>query len=111
MIAHCGLVCNDCPAYIATQKDDMDEIRKVAEMWSEMFKATVLAEDCICDGCAGNGRQIPHCSECKIRACAIERGVINCAYCDDYGCQKITTFLAHAPEAKAALEEIRRTLL
>jgi hypothetical protein len=36
--------------------------------------------------------------------------VINCAYCDDYGCEKITGFFNFAPDAKARLEEIRQTL-
>jgi len=34
MIAICGLICNDCPAYIATQKDDDEMRKKIAEEWS-----------------------------------------------------------------------------
>jgi len=48
--------------------------------------------------------------ECKIRACAIERKVQNCAHCDDYPCQEPEKFFAFAPEAKATLERIGRGL-
>jgi hypothetical protein len=111
MIAYCGLVCSECPAYVATQADDMEALERVAAQWSKEFNATFTATDCICDGClSDNGRLIGHCSECEIRACAIGRGVINCAHCDDYGCEKLTGFFQFAPDAKTSLEEIRATL-
>lgn len=38
MIAFCGLTCTECPAFIATQKDDDKERKKVAKVWSKDFK-------------------------------------------------------------------------
>ena len=35
IVAYCGLVCNECPAYEATQKNDNDARAKVAEEWSK----------------------------------------------------------------------------
>ena len=35
IIAYCGLICSECPAYIATQKDSDEERKKVAEKWSK----------------------------------------------------------------------------
>jgi len=35
--------------------------------------------------------------------------VVNCAYCDDYACTKLTKFFAMAPHAKASLEKIRKS--
>jgi hypothetical protein len=110
MIAYCGLACSECPAYVATQKNDMDALRQVAEMWSKQYNAKLTAEDCICDGCAVEGRKIGHCSDCKVRTCAVEHGVVNCAHCADYGCQTLSEFLGFAPQAKANLEAIRKTL-
>jgi hypothetical protein len=34
MIAICGLICSDCPAFIATMNNDNEELIKVAEKWS-----------------------------------------------------------------------------
>lgn len=111
MIGYCGLVCTDCPAYIATQADDRSALREVAAQWSKEFNATLTADDCVCDGClTTTGRQIAYCSECKVRACAAEKNVRNCAHCSDYPCQTLNEFLAMAPAAKSTLEEIRRTL-
>lgn len=110
MIAYCGLACTECPAYVATQANDMAALAKLAESWSKEFNASLKAEDCLCDGCLGTGRQIGHCSQCEIRACAVGRGAANCAHCDDFGCEKLTGFWAVAPEAKTTLEAIRETL-
>ena len=50
MISYCGLVCNECPAYIATRDND-DHLRaKVAGKWSRQFGFDMKAEDVNCDG-------------------------------------------------------------
>jgi len=111
MIAFCGIVCTECPAYIATQNDDREALERVAAQWSQQFNQPIAPEDCICDGClAFEGRLSSYCHECKIRACAIERKVQNCAYCEDYPCQELESFFASTPEAKATLEGIRQGL-
>ena len=112
MIAYCGLVCTDCPAFIATQQDDQEALERVAAQWREEFNAEdITAEWCVCDGClAFDGRLCGHCSECEIRACGIERKVLNCAHCDDYACEKLEKFFGFVPDAKKALDEIRQSL-
>jgi len=110
-IAYCGLVCNECPAYIATQNNDQEGLAKVASQWSKEFGVPLSADDCLCDGClTKSGRLIPHANECKIRACAIAKGVRNCAHCSDYPCSELKQFFGFAPQAKVTLEGIRRTL-
>jgi len=111
MIAYCGLVCTECPAYLATQKDDTDALQKVAKQWSKQFNKSFAPEDCICDGCiASTNRHSSYCHECKIRACGIKKSVRNCAHCSDYACQELEKFFGIAPEAKASLEKIRKVL-
>jgi len=109
LIAACGLTCSDCPAYIATQKND-DALRaETAKKWSEMFKADIKAADINCDGCqSGSPRLFNYCAVCEIRKCAGEKKVANCAYCPEYSCKKLDEFLAQVPEARKALEEIRK---
>ena len=111
MIAYCGLVCTECPAYIATQANDREQLEKVATQWSVEYNATLTADDCMCDGCLSTtGHHIGHCDECKIRACAIEKNVRNCAHCLDYPCDELTGFFSFAPQAQATLEQIRQNL-
>jgi hypothetical protein len=110
MIAYCGLVCTDCPAYIATQADDRAALEQVAAQWREEFNAPgITVEYVVCDGClAEDGRKCGHCAECDIRACGVSRGVANCAHCDDYACEKLERFFGFAPDAQRVLDEIRR---
>ncbi len=112
IIAYCGLVCTACPAYIATQADDPAALEQVAAQWREEYNAPdITVEFVICDGClTDEGRKCGHCSECKIRACGMERNVANCAYCDDYACEKLEGFFGFVPDAKVLLDGIRQSL-
>jgi hypothetical protein len=113
IIAYCGLVCSDCPAYLATQADDRQELERVAAFWRVQFSAPqITADSIVCDGCLPNakGRLSGYCSICKIRACAEKRELKNCAYCPDYGCETLRVFLEPNPHAKALLDSIRKDM-
>lgn len=107
MIASCGLNCAECPAYIATRQEDTQKLKELALEW---YGVQDDATYCLCDGCLPEGRKNQWCGECAVRACAKERGVVNCAYCEDYGCETLTAFFEHVPAAKKNLERIRATL-
>jgi hypothetical protein len=111
MIAMCGLICNDCPAYIATQKDDDEARKKVTEEWSSE-QYPLSPEDINCDGClAMEKRLCKFCIDCETRQCGLEKGIDNCAYCDEFPCEKLEKHwkMMNAYEAKARLEELRKT--
>lgn len=111
MIAFCGLTCTECPAFIATQKDDDQEREKVAKLWSKEYHSDIKPEDINCDGCVvESGRLVNYCKVCEIRKCGLGKGLKNCAYCDDYVCEKLTRFFEMAPEAKTTLAEIKKNL-
>jgi predicted small metal-binding protein len=111
-IAPCGLVCSDCDAYVATQANDLEALERLAQHAREAFgMEDATAETTMCDGClADDGRQIRYCATCEIRACAMERSVVNCAHCTEYACEKLEGFFAHATEACSVLDEIRQSL-
>jgi hypothetical protein len=109
-IAFCGLVCSECPAYVATQKDDVEQRKKLAAEWS-IPEYPLKPEDVHCEGCvAVNGRVMSFCTDCDVRQCGIEKGVENCALCDDYPCGKHDKIFERSPEAKQTLEEIRNEM-
>jgi len=111
MIAFCGLNCAECPAFVATQKDDDEERKKVAELWSKEFNCEIKPGDINCDGCLVESDQLfSHCKVCEIRKYGLEKEVKNCAYCGDYACEKLTKFFDMASEAKTTLSEIRKNL-
>ena len=110
MTAYCGLDCAKCEGYLATQADDDDKRAEVAKQWSERYKADIKPEQINCDGCRSEGRKFFYCAEmCELRKCGIEKGVENCAVCDEYICEKLEAFLKLAPQARDALDALRQT--
>jgi len=53
-----------------------------------------------------------HCAVCQVRACGIEKGLENCAYCDDYACEKLECLwnMLQLKDSKERLDEIRSNL-
>lgn len=113
MIAYCGLICTDCPAYIATKANDLEALQRVAKQWQEEFNAPdITAESVICDGCVdAEGRHCSHWPECDVRACGWEHGVANCGHCADYPCDKMERFFGFAPDARTVLDAIHQSLM
>ncbi|MGD8399129.1 MAG: DUF3795 domain-containing protein [Anaerolineae bacterium] len=113
MIAYCGLVCTDCPGYIATQADDTAALERLAARAREEYgQPDATAASTMCDGCLAEGdRLCGYCAACDVRACAVALGVANCAHCDDYACHKLEGFWAMAPKARATLDGIRAGLV
>jgi hypothetical protein len=108
LIAACGLDCDQCEAYIATQANDLLALEHVAAKWSKAFNAPGLtALNVQCDGCMTEGRKLGHCAECNIRLCVLDRGLANCAACPDYACEQLAAFFQTVPQAKANLEALR----
>jgi len=112
IIAYCGIVCTDCPAYKATKSGGRTELERVAAQWEKEYHLTnVSIEDVTCDGCLGQeGRKGAHCFECEIRACALTFNVENCAHCNDYSCEKLNKFFGFVPDARTLLDQIHTDL-
>jgi len=110
MIAYCGLDCGTCNALIATQRNDNELRKKVAEEWSKAFGHPMKPEDINCTGCTTpQGVHIGYCeSMCEVRKCAKPRQVATCADCSDYACAKLEGFFKMAPQAKTKLEGLRK---
>ncbi len=66
----------------------------------------------MCDGCLSNSERLcVYCFKCQVRACGMERGMANCAHCDDYACDKLEAFWNIAPDARTTLDGIRAGLV
>ncbi len=111
MIAYCGLDCTECGAFIATQKNDNKRRAEVAADWTTKYHHDFKPEDINCVGCIpAAGKHIGQCSVCEVRLCGQAKGVANCAYCPDYGCDKLDKYFQMAPIMKTNLEAIRKGL-
>jgi len=105
MIAYCGLICTDCPAYQATRANDEKKAAETAALWAKEYGISVTVADVWCDGCLVGGRKCAHCAECEVRACGAARSVANCGRCPDFSCGKTEKFFAMAPFAREVLEK------
>ena len=111
IIAYCGLVCTECPAFIATKNNDNAKRKETAELWSKQFGHDMKPADINCEGCTpATGKKIAYCTVCEIRKCGREKKVVNCAYCGDYACEKLDKFFKMAPMCKANLDEVKKGL-
>jgi hypothetical protein len=111
MTSMCGLICSDCDAFIATQNNDDEKRSEVAKGWSEQYKAEIKPEDINCDGCISDSDcHFMHCQVCEIRKCGKEKGIVNCAHCDEYACEKLEEFFKMVPDAKKHLDTINSEL-
>ena len=80
MIGYCGLDCEKCDAYLATINDDQALREKTAKLFCEQM--------------------------CKIRKCALEKGVSTCGGCPELEtCPTVGAILENNP---SALENLKR---
>ncbi len=109
MIAYCGLVCTDCDAYKATQKNDNNLRREVAAKWTQEYHHDFKPEDINCDGCLPDtAKAIGHLNICPIRKCGREKGVKNCGWCPDYSCSITEEFFKMVPACRKTLDAVKK---
>ncbi len=109
MIACCGLDCERCDAWMATRDNDDGRRQETARKWSQMYQARIEPRQIVCHGCREDGVRFFHCDQCEIRRCCLQKGLENCAACPDYICATLAGFIKMAPEAGAALAQLRRS--
>jgi hypothetical protein len=98
LIAYCGINCAECGAYLALKNDDQALREKTAVEWTSAHNFNFTPEMINCTSCKGTGVQVGHCSQCEIRKCAMEKGVVNCGACSEFKtCKTINDFLAQVP--------------
>ena len=107
MMSCCGLLCNQCPAYLATVNNDNVLREKTAAQWSKLYNSDISATDINCLGCKAEEVVFSYFKICEIRACNIKGKLNNCAECSDFSCEKLEKVLLHVPEARQRLVTAR----
>jgi len=111
MIAFCGIPCHECGAFLATKANDDEKRAEVARLWSKEFKSDIKPEDINCAGCISDSENLFNYTKiCEMRKCGKEKGLVNCAHCSDYACEKLEKIFEMVPDAKKRLDEIRAKL-
>ncbi len=83
MVGFCGINCLECTAYKATLTGDEKGLQHMAEKFG---RGVLEPVNWVCLGCGQQNRTLlaRYCYSCKIRLCAMEKGVSNCAECDTF---------------------------
>lgn len=98
MLGFCGINCGNCRAYKGTVSGDLSLLQAAAGSYSN---GEYQAKDWACLGCQPKDQPFisKYCGECKIRKCAIEKGVSNCAACASFdGCERLHKFIDVEPK-------------
>lgn len=108
IVSYCGLICNNCPVFIATENNDLEQKIKLSQEYSSP-NYKVSPEEINCAGChAGSKIVFKFCNECEIRICGIKKGKDNCGYCNEYPCSKLDISFKSSPQNKEMLDQIRK---
>jgi hypothetical protein len=117
LVTYCGLYCPLCaqrgriPRQAQALKESM--AKEGYEFWGRelpgfeafwMFLSDLADPDKGCPGCRQGGGYPP----CAIRACARERSVEVCAFCEQFPCERIQSFAQVYPTLIADGERLRK---
>lgn len=91
LVGACGGYCGGCTDYLAYINNDEKLKRKLAEEFSEQFSMNIKPEDVGCLSCHASIHK-PWCASCSIRQCTEERGILTCAFCDEFPCEKLQKY-------------------
>jgi hypothetical protein len=98
--AVCGLYCQACTIFIATNEDPA-RLKELAARFQ------LPEEELKCGGCRSDMRT-PYCQQCKMFACAAERGLDFCVECSEYPCAELKQFQSQAPHRIELWEDLER---
>ena len=92
-VGYCGYRCDLCPG----RSEDRNIRRKMVDGWIKLFGHTSYTDENIpvakpCAGCKDSGEVAD--TQCQARACAREKGIILCADCDQFPCEKLRPLLS-----------------
>jgi hypothetical protein len=99
-VACCGYKCKICPAY----KDNITGPayqQKVSDGWFKYYGFRIPHEKIYCDDCLPENSDKPSRridNQCPVRPCVLAKGLPNCAYCDEYVCNKLSQRIVNLKE-------------
>ena len=108
LIAACGMYCGDCGDYLAYVGNDEGLRSKVAAEIREQLNIDLTPEQVGCLGCWGE-IHTPWAASlgCEVRRCAEGKGVLSCALCDGFRCERLDHQSSRGSKARTNLCRIK----
>ena len=99
--AVCGLLCKSCGIYIATQENNTESLKRIAE------RLQIPVEQVRCNGCRSDELSA-HCRTCYFRECSDKKGIEFCSECSDYPCSQLKDFQSKMPHRVELFQSLNR---
>jgi hypothetical protein len=91
LIARCGFRCDLCLGYRENVEWDERNRQIFRDGLEKYYGDKLTLQECYCDGCMAEDSSNPVLitKDCRVRSCAISRGLQNCAVCERYPCSDL----------------------
>lgn len=99
LIKACGGHCGGCLDYLAYIKNDEELKKQLAEEFSKELGMDIKPKDVGCLGCHGTIHK-PWCASCSIQRCTEEKGILTCAFCDQFPCEELEKYYKERKESE-----------
>ena len=87
ILSKCGYRCDLCLAYQPNvEKEDRRE--EFSDGLLRIYGERVPPEAIKCEGCVSSESPVLIDTGCPVRPCVVSKGIENCAYCDEFVCEK-----------------------
>jgi len=106
LFSYCGYNCTNCPIYKVTEKNNMDELKNLKIKLEKETGSKISIQDLKCKGCKSKNIY-KYCRECRVRECAIKKGVECCAICDYENCSLIEKINKYNKNIFSILDKIK----
>ena len=104
--AFCGLICTECPVYIATVTEDEAMKEKLAADYTTAA-CKFEKDDMNCNGChSTEGCCEKMCAQCPIRLCGMKKGIETCAECGGYPCEELKQYVPEESGNRKTLDSM-----
>ena len=88
VLTKCGYRCDLCLAYGPNVAKE-DQRQELSDGWQALFGFRIEPEQILCEGCVSSADPVLVDSNCPVRPCVVDRGIENCAHCDQFICEKL----------------------
>jgi hypothetical protein len=110
MTSYCGINCEECEAFSATQNNDNQLKKRVAQRWSSLYGKEFKPEDVHCEGCRSEGTLGTYCQAmCRIKPCCREKQIETCAQCREFACKDLKEVFDFCSEARERLMALKKS--
>lgn len=89
ILTRCGYRCDLCLAYKPNVEANPANRQILSDGWYKYFGFRLSPEAIYCDGCMAEKPELID-QSCPVRPCVIDKGLENCAQCEQYICAKLT---------------------